>query len=93
MMLSAHQMMELAVTNIQPAVLTQETMSACNNAAWSLGEIAIKVSRPTQEHQSLFKPLSPLHPRAALRTGRLLSLNVLSEALKGLSESFTWGVM
>jgi transportin-1 len=37
------QLLELAVKNLEPAMLSQATMSACNNAAWSMGELAIKV--------------------------------------------------
>eukprot|EP00951_Prasinocladus_malaysianus_P006194 scaffold43977_cov26-Prasinocladus_malaysianus.AAC.1 len=36
--------MELGVTQLDPANMSQDTVSACNNAAWSLGELAIKGS-------------------------------------------------
>mmetsp|Transcript_9191 Transcript_9191/g.26329 ORF Transcript_9191/g.26329 Transcript_9191/m.26329 type:complete len:907 (-) Transcript_9191:548-3268(-) len=40
---SGQQLMELAVGALDSAKLSQESVSACNNAAWSLGELAIKV--------------------------------------------------
>lgn len=43
------QLLELAVKNLEPAMLSQATMSACNNAAWSMGELAIKVSEAEVE--------------------------------------------
>ena len=33
------QLVSLAVANLQPQNITQETMSACNNACWSLGAL------------------------------------------------------
>ncbi|KAI3424477.1 hypothetical protein D9Q98_010027 [Chlorella vulgaris] len=33
-----------ALYNLQPAMINQRTLSACNNAAWSMGELAIKCS-------------------------------------------------
>eukprot|EP00191_Tetraselmis_sp_GSL018_P017971 CAMPEP_0177587948 /NCGR_PEP_ID=MMETSP0419_2-20121207/5948_1 /TAXON_ID=582737 /ORGANISM="Tetraselmis sp., Strain GSL018" /LENGTH=732 /DNA_ID=CAMNT_0019078081 /DNA_START=462 /DNA_END=2658 /DNA_ORIENTATION=- len=36
-------LLQLAVGNLESSAIRQETMSSCNNAAWSIGEIAIKV--------------------------------------------------
>ncbi|CAL8464616.1 g4151 [Coccomyxa elongata] len=36
-------LLALGIANLQPAMLRQESMSACNNACWSLGEIAVKL--------------------------------------------------
>ena len=38
LMPSTADLLALGVANLQPAMLRAETMSACNNACWSLGE-------------------------------------------------------
>ena len=42
-----------AIQNLQPQNIQQHTMSACNNACWSLGEIAV---RATPEQVQAFAP-------------------------------------
>ena len=37
---SAADLLALGVANLQPAMLRAESMSACNNACWSLGNAA-----------------------------------------------------
>lgn len=34
----ATQLLQLAMHQLEPAAITQESISACNNACWSLGE-------------------------------------------------------
>lgn len=34
----APQLLQLAMHQLEPAAITQESISACNNACWSLGE-------------------------------------------------------
>ena len=34
----APQLIQLAMKQLEPAAISQETISACNNACWSLGE-------------------------------------------------------
>jgi transportin-1 len=38
------QIMALCISNLEASMITQQNMSACNNACWSLGELAIKVN-------------------------------------------------
>ena len=40
LMPSAADLLALGVANLQPAMLRAESMSACNNACWSLGTAA-----------------------------------------------------
>lgn len=37
---------QVALKNLEPQVLLQENMSACNNACWSLGEFALALPQP-----------------------------------------------
>ena len=67
------QLVSLAVANLQPQNITQENMSACNNACWSLGgssaasahghpcHIILDCSIPGL-HGPLASSLPPAHP-------------------------------
>lgn len=39
-------LLALGIANLQPAMLRQESMSACNNACWSLGELPEDLREP-----------------------------------------------
>lgn len=47
------QLVTLAVANLQPHNITQENMSACNNACWSLGEPLLSPCPPSVPHKIL----------------------------------------
>eukprot|EP00887_Chlorella_sp_A99_P008169 scaffold12.g8169.t1 len=62
---AAPQIFASAMYNLEPQMVTQHNMSACNNACWSLGELAIKCS--TQE-------LSPVALQALERLAMIISV-------------------
>ena len=49
---STADLLALGVANLQPAMLRAETMSACNNACWSLGASQTLLARPDSATQS-----------------------------------------
>jgi hypothetical protein len=50
-------LLALGVANLQPAMLRADTMSACNNACWSLGAR----SKPPRRRASCFLQPNPAH--------------------------------
>ena len=62
MMPSTADLLALGVANLQPAMLRSETMSACNNACWSLGRsisLPLLSYLPVQSHQAYECPMLP----------------------------------
>ena len=47
-------LLALGVANLQPAMLRADSMSACNNACWSLGELAPDIFSRMAAHAMLY---------------------------------------